>query len=112
IEGTFGELVAVGRAHGGTVILSHEGFSKATEEQIAEIGRRLEGFEVHVVLTVRDLARTLTADWQERIKNGGVRSFEAVTAELLEPLSTDDAADSFWPAQNLEDTLRRWATLA
>lgn len=112
IEGTFAELVAAGRAHGGTVIISHEGFSKATGEQIAEIGRRLEGFEVHVVLTVRDLARTLTADWQERIKNGGVRSFEAVTAELLEPLSTDAAADSFWPAQNLEDTLRRWGALA
>lgn len=113
VEGTFDALLARGREHGGTVVLSHEGFGKATPEQVEEIRHRLEGFEVHVVLTVRDVGRTLTAEWQERIKNGGTRSF-AEFAEMLADALPDGAAPaaSFWTTQNVEEALERWRVVS
>lgn len=113
VEGTFDALLARGREHGGTVVLSHEGFGKATPDQVEEIRRRLEGFEVHVVLTVRDVGRTLTAAWQERIKNGGTRSFDEFAQMLLDALPEGEPPpQTFWTTQNVEEALARWSVVA
>lgn len=113
VEGTFDALLERGREHGGTVVLSHEGFGKATPEQVEEIRRRLEGFEVHVVLTVRDVGRTLTAAWQERVKNGGARSFDEFAQTLLDALPEGEPPPpTFWTGQNVEETLARWSVVS
>ena len=61
----------------GDVLLSHELFSPASPgnaaralEQLGEVAQ-----EVHVVLTVRDLARQLPAEWQQRTKHGRSQTF-------------------------------------
>ncbi len=112
ISGTFAHLLRRGRRLGGTVMISHEIFGSATLDQIAQMAPLLEGFEVHLVVTVRDLGRTATAEWQEQVKNGNPRSFEAFVGDLMSHLP-EDLVDttSFWRSQNLRNLLERWQTL-
>jgi hypothetical protein len=112
ISGTFAHLLRRGRRLGGTVLISHEIFGSATRDQIARMAPLLEGFEVHLVVTVRDLGRTATAEWQEQVKNGHPRSFEAFIEELMSHLPEDLVdTSSFWRSQNLRALLARWQTL-
>jgi hypothetical protein len=113
VQGTFAWLLRRGRRVGGRVVISHEIFGAADDDQVRRIRDLVEDFEVHVVLTVRDLGHTLTAEWQERVKNGGLYTFDEYAAEILEHLSggAADPAD-FWPTQNLGALLDRWQALA
>lgn len=112
IRGTFARLLRRGRRLGGTVVISHEIFGGATREQIAGIGVLLRDFDVHLVVTARDLGRTVTAEWQEQVKNGNNRSFAEFCDDLLSTLS-DDPTDTerFWRSQNLLGLLDRWQLL-
>lgn len=113
IAGTFAHLLRRGRRLGGTVVISHEIFSFANREQIETMRGMLEGYEVHVVVTARDLGRTLTAEWQEQVKNGDPHSFEEYAARLFADLPDDPAeATSFWRSQNLARLLDRWSVVA
>src|SRR5690242_16290235 len=52
-------------------ILSMEFLSFADSEAAARVLATMEEAEVHVVLTVRDAARTIPAQWQTVCRNGG-----------------------------------------
>lgn len=113
VDGTFGRLVEQGRESGRTVIISHEGFGRARPDDVERIKEYLSGFEVHVVITVRDIGRTLTAGWQEWVKNGGGDTFEVFTDRMVGRIPKGlEGSGSFWTSQNIEDTLRRWAVVA
>ncbi len=112
IDGTFAHLLRRGRRLGGIVLVSHEIFGSATRDQIARMAPLLEDFEVHLVVTARDLGRTATAEWQEQVKNGHPRPFSAFVADLLSHLPEDLGDTSrFWRSQNLRNLLDRWQTL-
>ncbi len=57
-------------------VISHELFSAVDEEQAARAVRSLEPAEVHVVVTVRDMASLLPAEWQETVKHRNDRGWE------------------------------------
>jgi hypothetical protein len=82
----------------------------AEEQDIKRIVDDLEGADVHVVLTVRDLGRTLPAAWQEFVQNRASYSWsqflDAVTGE--NPYA-EDAGRAFWRQQHAEDLVSRWA---
>jgi hypothetical protein len=59
----------------GTVVISHEILAPATPSQVARAMNDLDGSEVHVVYSARDLARQLPSGWQESIKQGRKWSF-------------------------------------
>ncbi|MBC9733370.1 DUF6752 domain-containing protein [Nocardioides marmotae] len=62
-------LVAQVRGWRGPVaILSYELFAGASADQVARVLRDLDGIEVHVVITARDLGRGVPSAWQERLK--------------------------------------------
>jgi len=71
--------------------------------------------EVDVVVTVRDLARQLPAEWQEGIKHGRRGSYPAfLRAVLSEPSELESRAalrrhQRFWAAQDSVAVLDRWA---
>lgn len=109
IRGTFAHLLRRGRRLGGTVVLSHEIFGAASDDQVRVMADQLADFEVHLVVTARDLGRTVTAGWQEQVKNGNPRPFADFADELLAHLPADPAdSGDFWPAQNLHRLLQRW----
>lgn len=107
IDGTLAALAARAREMGGTAVLSHEILGGATAEQISSVRQVLGGFDLHVVVTARDLARQVVAHWQEQVKNGQIYSFEEFRREVVQPGVTG-REDEFWAEQDLIDVLDRW----
>jgi hypothetical protein len=110
VDGTFAAMLQRGRDVGRTVVISHEIFGAASPEQVAAITEQLADFEVHVVVTVRNIARMFTAQWQEAVKNGNVESFAAFADRQLAtlPEPADRVMAGFWRGQNLAWLLDRW----
>ncbi|WP_183094579.1 hypothetical protein [Nocardioides stalactiti] len=104
LAGTWQRLCDAARAFPGTTIMSHELLGAARREQVEQGLAALEGLDVHLVVTARDLARQVSSDWQERVKNGNPVTFEAFCANVgLE------RQNGFWRNQHLIGIFDRWA---
>ena len=104
IDGTWQRLCGEARAYPGTTIMSHELLGAARREQVDVGLAALEGLDVHVVVTARDLARQVASDWQERVKNGNPVTFEAFCANVAL-----EKPNGFWRNQHLMGIFERWA---
>jgi hypothetical protein len=91
-------------------VISHELLSAASAEQAARGIGSLRGAEVHVVLTVRDFASLIPAEWQETIKHRNVRSWEDWVGDIVDREA--DAEDRrkflFWRMHDTVEILRVW----
>jgi hypothetical protein len=87
-SGMWEELSGQMLAHRGTAsVLSMEFLSFSSSEQAARIVEELREAEVHVVLTVRDAASAIAAQWQTACRNGSkvtLRRFVQGVGELLD----------------------------
>ena len=105
--GMWDRVVAESVAWGGNVLISHELFSAANPQQAsrAVASLRRDSQEVHVVLTVRDLVRQLTAEWQEHVKHRSTKTLEQFVTDVR-----DDTERSgwFWKVQDFDRVLGRW----
>lgn len=121
VDGSWAALCAAARRHveetGGDALLGHEVLAGATPDQVAAAVRHLEGLDVHVVVTARDLGRQAVAHWQERVKLGDTRSFvDLERDELRADTGRDLGPDAggvrprFWHGQDFADTLARWTS--
>lgn len=90
-----------------TALLTQEAFAASTPRAVRSLLEPLDGYEVHVVVTTRDLGRQVPSAWQQGIKGrrevGYPEFLEAVVA------GTEAAAD-FWRNQGLTEVLDRWTT--
>ncbi len=77
-------------------VISHELFSAADADQAARAVRSLQPAEVHVVLTVRDMASLLPAEWQETIKHRNARGWTDWLGDVIDRESTDPDRRQFW----------------
>jgi hypothetical protein len=102
-EGYWEALMRKVRRSRGTVVISHEILSAAPQDKIAKAMADLEGSEVHIVFSARDLARQLPAFWQESIKQGRRWTFKKFIATAQK---NDDLF--FWRSQSLPKVLSRW----
>lgn len=109
IDGTWAVMCKHARDHPGTTIMSHELLGGATEEQARRALAGLEGLDVHVVLTVRDLVRQATSEWQEQIKNGNKRRFARFQRRILRQIARGSFDSGFWRNQDPVRVLERWA---
>ncbi len=99
-------LVAQVRAWDGEVaVLSYELFAGASEEQVRRALADLDGLEVHVVITARDLAASVPSAWQERLKF-------ALTTPLEQwrprPESAGERAEWGWRTMDPAGVAARW----
>ena len=73
--------------------------------------RSLQPAQVHIVLTVRDMATLLPAEWQETVKHRNARSWEDWLGDVIDRESVD--ADRrqwwFWRVHDTLAILRLWA---
>jgi hypothetical protein len=73
--------------------------------------RSLQPAQVHIVLTVRDMATLLPAEWQETVKHRNSRSWEDWLSDVIDRESVD--ADRrqwwFWRVHDTLAILRQWA---
>jgi hypothetical protein len=81
-EGNWDALVKRVHRKSGTVIVSHEILAPARPEHVARAMADLEGCEVHVVYSARDLARAIPAAWQESIKQGRKWSYRKFVRKI------------------------------
>ena len=69
----------------GTVIISHEILASASWQQAKHALDSLGDSEIHIMLSARDLARQIPAEWQENVKHRSVVSY----AEFLDEMVRD-----------------------
>jgi hypothetical protein len=92
-------------------VISHELFSAADEEQAGRAVRSLEPAEVHVVLTVRDMATLLPAEWQETVKHRNAKRWEDWLGDVIdrEFYAADRRQWWFWRVHDTMAILGIWA---
>ncbi|MFT4286391.1 hypothetical protein [Nocardioides sp.] len=107
VVGAWDALAATARRREGSVIISAEILAGASAEQAARAIGSFGDAEVHLVLTVRDLARQIPAEWQETVKHYNTETY----AEYLAIVRSGEgrSADLFWRVQHIPDVLHRWA---
>lgn len=89
---------------GASAILSYELFANASAEQVRTALARLEGIEVHVVVSARDLGKAIASSWQEQLKFGVTKPLEAWSPPQ------ESAVDSEWGWRTMQpaNVAARW----
>ncbi|MYR05070.1 sulfotransferase family protein [Gordonia sp. SID5947] len=112
-------LLAQIKAWPQTSLLSHELYATATPEHIAKLMDDLSfADEVHVIATVRDLARQLPSVWQENVKNQHPATFDDFLTSVHQhgpalpgfvPPADAGVEEPFWEFQDYTRILADWA---
>ncbi len=92
-------------------VISHELFSAADPEQAERAVASLRPAQVHVVVTVRDMASLLPAEWQETVKHRNTRAYDDWLADVIdsESVSADRRQWWFWRVHDTMAILRLWS---
>jgi hypothetical protein len=94
-----------------TAVVSQERLDVASPRQARRAVESFGDAEVHVVVTVRDLARVAVSAWQEDVKNGGTWTLQDYLARLQDPdAAAMPPARAFWLHQDVTGVLRTWAS--
>ena len=81
---------------GKAAVISHELFSAADEEQAGRAVTSLRPAEVHIVITVRDMATLLPAEWQETVKHRNTRDWQDWLGDVIDAESAAPDRRRFW----------------
>lgn len=100
------DLVAASPA--ATAVISEESLSVASVQQARRVVASFAAREVHVVVTVRDLARVLVSAWQEDLKNGYTWTWAEFSAGVRDGAGTGRIGRRFWRSQDLARILDTW----
>jgi hypothetical protein len=93
----------------GNAVISMEWLGSANVEQATRMVQSLEPTRVEAVITVRDLARTIPAAWQEFLQNWETWTWrEFLTAVSAEEPRSTPAGRMFWTQQDLGRMLAIW----
>lgn len=104
--GMWDRIVAEVKASSDDVLISHELFAAASADQARHAVDSLsDAGEVHVVVTVRDLVRQITAEWQEHVKHRSTVTLEEFVTSLR---SDTDRTSWFWQVQDFASVVERW----
>lgn len=106
--GAWDRVAARVRAWPGTSVVSHEVLARASRAQVATALESFGDVEVHLVLSARDLARQIPAEWQENVKHRRTVGYREFLDRIRDPDRTDDVASWFWAVQEVPDILDRW----
>lgn len=87
------------------VLLTQEQLGSCGRPQVDAFLERLGDREVHVVVTVRPMSRTIPSAWQERVKTRNTASFEDFIAAVRD---REASARGFWRNHDLAAVFERW----
>lgn len=118
-DGTWAALVAKAAAAPDRAVISSEVLATADGAHAQAAMRLFEPYDTHLVVTARDPARQLVADWQESVKHGRWQSFDTYARRrgVLERRAGPKQAGTKQAgtkqtggssAQRLPQVLRRW----
>ncbi len=107
VRAPWADLVAEALEWHGDVLISHEFFGPASADQVRRAVESLDGAEVHVIITAREMVGLAISRWQEYVRNGGRRSIDTYP-----PDRAYDPADAWgWASFDLADILDRWGSV-
>jgi hypothetical protein len=113
-RGEWDILAAEAKLASRVAVISHELFSAADEQEVERAISSLQPAEVHVVLTVRDIASLLPAEWQETVKHRNARRFEEWLTDVIdvESKAVDRRQYGFWRVHDTLKILELWSRYA
>lgn len=110
------------RQHPGDVVLSNELLAALGVRNIKRLTNAFSESELHVVITVRDLARVMPSHWQTTIKMGKTHTWSEFASSVCADLSSvergelevESAAerirDWFWRRHDVVSIIAKWQT--
>ncbi len=108
-DGYWQRLVDEIREWPGTAVVSMEFLAPRQRGKIEIIRESFADSELHVVLTARDLGRSLPAMWIESMQNRGVKTWE----EFLDAVEHEERREKsglwFWRNQRIAGIAARWS---
>ena len=95
----------------GTAVISDEILVACNPEQAGRALRPLASADVHIILTVRDFASVLPAEWQESVKCRGTVPWEEWLDRVIdaEPAADRCRRSWFWTVHDTLATLDMWS---
>ncbi|MER6623625.1 hypothetical protein [Streptomyces sp. NPDC000931] len=100
------QVAATGRR---TSVISSEFFADAEDgATIARIVEQLGGDRVHVLVTLRPLARIMPSQWQQYVQNGLRLGYEPWLEHMLRRAPYDRPTPSFWRRHRHDRLVERW----
>lgn len=114
--GLWSGLADEARAHDGTSVISTERLAPMRPPAVQKVRDLLDGVEVEVVVTARDLNRSIPALWQETLQNGRTWRYgeylagvEAWRPGHREGVERPESGRTFWRQLDLVRILSTWA---
>ncbi|MDT4916730.1 MAG: hypothetical protein QOH89_1430 [Pseudonocardiales bacterium] len=94
-----------------SAVISHELISAVDLPQATRAVESLGAAEVHVVLTVRDIATLLPAEWQETVKHRNTRPWRDWLTAVIdeESIAADRRQWWFWRVHDTLEICRMWS---
>jgi hypothetical protein len=111
VQGAWDELAKRVRSWPGpTAIISMEFLTLATFAQADRIVHSFGAADVRVVLTVRDLVRTIASAWQQTTKNRSTTPWAEFVQTVLDPeRASDPVFELFWNHHDIPRIVRTWS---
>lgn len=113
VPGTWRRLVDEVRAwEGDKIVISEEFLVHARLREIRRMKRDFAPAQMHVVVTVRDLERTIRSMWQQELAMSRTWTLAEFVTAVREPASGSATAGvRFWLRFDLDRILRTWSTV-
>ncbi|MFG2787273.1 hypothetical protein [Streptomyces sp. NPDC048419] len=93
-----------------TAAVSSEFFADADDDEtIARIVEQLGGDRVHVLVTLRPLAKIMPSQWQQYVQNGLRMGYEDWLEHMLRKAPYEQPNPSFWRRHRHDRLVARWA---
>ena len=110
IGGAWPALVeAINTSGHSTALVSEERLSLCSIKQLRKAVRSFPDSEVHVIVTVRDLARVLVSAWQEDVKNDKTWTWREYVDACRDPAMVNRTpARAFWVRQDVVKICEAW----
>jgi hypothetical protein len=94
-----------------TCVISSEFFADTDDETvIARVVEQLGGDRVHVLVTLRPLARVMPSQWQQYVRNGLRLGYEQWLEQMLRRPPYDRPTPSFWRRHRHDRLVERWVS--
>ena len=90
-------------------VLSSEFFADAGEDAVRRVVTDLGGPRVHVVVTLRPLARILPSQWQQYVQNGLRMPYETWLDAAFGRSERSLPTPTFWHRHRHEELVARWS---
>ncbi len=90
-------------------IISSEFFSQASNEQLANVARKIKGIDIEVIFTWRPLPFMLASSYQQYLKYGLKLSYSEWLDSIFESSGKAKHTPSFWLRNLHGDVVSRWA---